>query len=209
MFSIISFHLCVFFWQCIFSAKYLNDSSTTTSLQITFDWDRNHWVYNMAEIEGSLANQMVSDPTDLSFLISRMRELPEEARKYLTWAAFFGETFKVTEVALMMDWEDSSGSSSEEEVEDMWNLHKAVSNFRDQGSTNTRGSMRGLQLALSEGWLIQRARDMCSFSHDRYRQAAQAEADALPESSIAKMSFRVLWTILISRGSLPSLRRLF
>lgn len=46
----------------------------------------------MAEIEGSLANQIVSDPTDLSFLISRMRELPEEARKYLTWAAFFGET---------------------------------------------------------------------------------------------------------------------
>lgn len=174
--------------------------SILTTLQrqhhITFDWDRNHWVYNMAEIEGSLANQMVSDPTDLSFLISRMRELPEEARKYLTWAAFFGETFKVTEVALMMDWEDSSGSSSEEEVEDMWNLHKAVSNFRDQGSTNTRGSMRGLQLALSEGWLIQRARDMCSFSHDRYRQAAQAEADALPESSIAKMSFRIILMML-------------
>lgn len=97
-----------------------------------------------------------------------------------------------------MDWEDSSGSSGEEEVEDMWNLHKAVSNFRDQGSTITRGSMRGLQLALSEGWLIQRARDMCSFSHDRYRQAAQAEADALPQSSIAKMSFRVLWTVSFS-----------
>jgi hypothetical protein len=32
---------------------------------------------------------------------------------------------------------------------------------------------------------------MCSFAHDRYRLAAQAEAEALPEESIAKMSFRV------------------
>jgi len=46
----------------------------------------------MPAIEGSLANQKVSDPTDLTFLITHMRELPEEARKYLLWAAFFGET---------------------------------------------------------------------------------------------------------------------
>lgn len=46
----------------------------------------------MLAIEGSLKNQTIYDPTDLSFLISQMRELPEEARKYLTWAAFFGET---------------------------------------------------------------------------------------------------------------------
>lgn len=101
-------------------------------------------------------------------------------------------SFKVTEVALMMDWEDSSGSSgSDDEPDNMWNLHKAVSNLRDTGSGSSRGSMRGLQFALAEGWLIQRARDMCSFAHDRYRQAAQAEADALPEESIRKMSFRV------------------
>jgi hypothetical protein len=93
----------------------------------------------------------------------------------------------------MMDWEDSSGSSgSEDEGDDMWNLRKAVSNLRDsKGSGAARGSMRGLQMALAEGWLIQRARDMCSFAHDRYRQTAQAEAEALPEGSIAKMSFRV------------------
>jgi hypothetical protein len=103
--------------------------------------------------------------------------------------------FKVTEVALMMDWEDSSGSSgNDEEMEDKWNLHKAVSNMRDTGSGNARGSLRGLQIALTEGWLIQRARDKCSFAHDRYRQAAQAEAENLPDASIAKMSFRVsLW----------------
>lgn len=51
--------------------------------------------------------------------------------------------------------------------------------------------MRGLQIAIAEGWLVQRARDMCSFAHDRYRQAAEAEAMNLPSDLIAKMSFRV------------------
>ncbi len=51
--------------------------------------------------------------------------------------------------------------------------------------------MRGLQIAIAEGWLVQRARDMCSFAHDRYRQAAEAEALNLPSDLIAKMSFRV------------------
>jgi hypothetical protein len=47
----------------------------------------------MAAIEGSQAVQkMVTDPTDLSFLVSHLREFPEEAIRYLTWAAFFGET---------------------------------------------------------------------------------------------------------------------
>ena len=100
--------------------------------------------------------------------------------------------FKVTEVALMMDWEDSSvGSASEDEIDDMHNLHKAVSNLRENGTGSTRGSMRGLQRAVTEGWLVTRAREMCSFSHDRYRQAAQAEAEALPQDVKTKMSFRV------------------
>jgi hypothetical protein len=47
----------------------------------------------MAAIESSLARQkMVSDPSDLTFLVSHLKELPEEARTYLMWAAFFGET---------------------------------------------------------------------------------------------------------------------
>lgn len=106
---------------------------------------------------------------------------------------FTPSSFKVTEVALMMDWEDSSGNGggNEDVIGDMWNLHKAVSTLRETGPGNTHRSMRGLQLALTEGWLITRARDMCSFAHDRYRQAAQAEAERLPSEAIAKMSFRV------------------
>ena len=113
--------------------------------------------------------------------------------------------FKVTEVALMMDWEDfSSGGGSEDESDDVWDLHKAVSNLRDSSAGGTRGSMRGLQMALSEGWLVQRARDMCSFAHDRYRQAAQAEAEALPEESVAKMSFRVRFDCFACDGLLQN-----
>ena len=90
----------------------------------------------------------------------------------------------------MMDWEYSIGEGSEES-DDILYLRKVVSNLRETGSVNTRASMRGLQIALSEGWLIQRARDMCSFAHDRYRQAVQAEAEDFPEGSISRMSLRV------------------
>ncbi|KAF4623556.1 hypothetical protein D9613_002054 [Agrocybe pediades] len=176
--------------------------SVLTTLQrqhlITFDWERNHWMYVHCPLsQGSLADQKISDPTDLTFLITRLRELPEEARKYLLWAAFFGETFKVTEVALMMDWEDSNWHQGpEDDTDDMWNLHKAVTNLREAGSGNSHKSMRGLQLALTEGWLITRARDMCSFAHDRYRQAAQAEVENLTEEAISKMSFRIILMML-------------
>lgn len=99
-------------------------------------------------------------------------------------------SFKVTEVAFMMDWDDS-GSSSDDDTDGLANVTKAVSQLGETAVTTTRGSMRGLQLAIQEGWLVQRARDMCSFAHDRYRQAAQAEAATLPDGSGSKMSFKV------------------
>ncbi|OCH84424.1 histidine kinase [Obba rivulosa] len=167
---------------------------------IKFNWDRNWWEYDISAIESSLLDKkMVADPSDLSYLISHLRELSDEARKYILWASFFGPTFKVTEAALMMDWEDSTSSGSEEETDDAWNVSKAVTNIRARETTTpstSRASVRGLQTAVAEGWLVQRARDMCSFAHDRYRQAAQAEAEALPEGSIAKMSFRIILMML-------------
>ncbi|KAL0950689.1 hypothetical protein HGRIS_007467 [Hohenbuehelia grisea] len=183
--------------------------SMLTTLQrqhlINFSWEHNHWTYDMAAIEASLADQKISDPTDLSFLITQFRELADDAKKYLMWAVFFGETFKVTEVAMMLDWDDhSSGSSGEEDIaDDKFNVHKAVTGIREANVnpspttiSTTKSSIRGLQLALTDGWLIQRARDMCSFAHDRYRQAAQAEVENLPPSVIAKMSLRIILVML-------------
>ena len=92
----------------------------------------------------------------------------------------------------MMDWEDYNGQSgNEDDIDNMWSVHRAVSTLRETGQAGGHRSMRGLQLALAEGWLVTRARDMCSFAHDRYRQATQQEVESLSSEVIAKMSFRV------------------
>ncbi|KAJ7480148.1 hypothetical protein B0H11DRAFT_2026757 [Mycena galericulata] len=166
---------------------------------IKYNWERNYWDFDVLAAEESLGSKKTSDPTDLSFLISNLRELPEEAKKYLRWAAMFGETFNLTEIAQLIDGEDnSSGSSGEEEGEERWSIARAVSNVPDTAASmgNASASIRGLQMALEEGWIIQRARDMCSFAHDRYRQAAQTEAESLPEDLVAKMSLRIVLMML-------------
>ncbi|GJE87861.1 histidine kinase [Phanerochaete sordida] len=175
---------------------------------IVYNWDKNYWDYDIDRIEKSLAQKKTEvNPNDLSFLIAQLRELDEDAKKYLVWASFFGSTFKVTEVAFMMDWDDS-GSSSDDDTDGLSNVTRAVSQMgpNDASPSTTRGSMRGLQLAIHEGWLVQRARDMCSFAHDRYRQAAQAEAQALPEGSIAKMSFRII--MMMMHEPIPDIYRI-
>jgi len=88
----------------------------------------------------------------------------------------------------MMDW--SSGNEGDEEPVETWDFAKALSTVNDE-SANIGKSIRGQQIAISEGWLVNRARDMCSFTHDRYRQAAQAELDTFPEEAVAKMSLKV------------------
>ncbi|THH17217.1 hypothetical protein EW146_g3550 [Bondarzewia mesenterica] len=164
---------------------------------INFDWERNCWQYDMATIESTLLSQKVlSDPNNLSYLTSHLRQLPEDARRYIIWASFFGSTFKVTDVALVMDRDDLSGSSgSEIEDDDEWNQKRATMSKETPMGSN-RDSVTGLQVAVSEGWLVQRGREMCSFAHDRYRQAAEAEAANLPEGSIANMSFRIILVML-------------
>lgn len=102
----------------------------------------------------------------------------------------------MTEVALMMDW--SSGNEGDEEPVETWDFAKALSTVNDE-STNIGKSIRGQQVAISEGWLVNRARDMCSFTHDRYRQAAQAELDTFPEEAVAKMSLKVGLVVCATR----------
>lgn len=55
----------------------------------------------------------------------------------------------------------------------------------------SKPSLRGLQQALAQGWLIQRARDMCSFTHDKYRQAATHMASQQPDIVVMKMCLAV------------------
>ena len=60
----------------------------------------------------------------------------------------------------------------------------------------SKPSMRGLQQVLAQGWLVQRARDMCSFMHDRYRQAAIHMASQLPDITVMKMCLRVAFKLM-------------
>ncbi len=56
----------------------------------------------MNGITMTLESEKVSDPTDLTFLISQLRALPSDARKYLTWAGFFGERYVICQSPLLL-----------------------------------------------------------------------------------------------------------
>ncbi|KZT22094.1 histidine kinase [Neolentinus lepideus HHB14362 ss-1] len=167
---------------------------------ITFDWERNYWQFNMPAIEATyLDQQTVSDPSDPLFLTQHLHEFPDEARRFILWASFFGATFKVTEVALLMDWEDPSTSSGSGSEDDGSEGFLTIPKRRRDGSLgpSSHSSIRGLQTAIQEGWLVQRGRDMCAFTHDRYRQAAETEVEKMPDEIRAKMSFRIVLMMLM------------
>lgn len=49
--------------------------------------------YDLAVIEKSLiAQNVVSDPSDVTYLVIQLRQLPKEARMYIIWALFFDTT---------------------------------------------------------------------------------------------------------------------
>ncbi|VDC01932.1 unnamed protein product [Peniophora sp. CBMAI 1063] len=156
-----------------------------------YDGDKNAWRYDLAAVESALTSQQVpGDPSDITYLRSHLRELPDDARTYIIWASFFGSAFKATDVSLVMDKDDSSGSQSEEDETD-WDPRRT-----SKSDGMSRASVNGLQTAIAEGWVIQRGREMCSFTHDAYRQAAEREADELPDGFVARMSFRILMIML-------------
>ncbi|PVF96145.1 hypothetical protein CPB86DRAFT_523058 [Serendipita vermifera] len=166
---------------------------------IWYDWGFNSWQYNLEMIEQTVhAQQLVSAPTDISFLVAHFKELSEDAQNYLIWASIFGPTFKTNDVANMMDSDlnktedfdtDDDGSKSYVHASD--SEHGVDLHSLPPLSGFGRASMRGLQQALAQGWLTQRARDMCSFTHDKYRQAATHMAGLLPDIVTMKMSLKI------------------
>jgi len=52
------------------------------------------WQYNLENIEKSIhAQDLVSAPTDISFLVAHFKDLSQDAQKYLIWASIFGPTY--------------------------------------------------------------------------------------------------------------------
>lgn len=91
---------------------------------------------------------------------------------------------------------NSHDSNSEPDFDHQAELEDAVLTAVGYG----RASMRGLQQVLAQGWLIQRARDMCSFTHDKYRQAATHMASQLPDIVVMRMCLKVIFVPLVKLG---------
>ncbi|KZT56029.1 hypothetical protein CALCODRAFT_550887 [Calocera cornea HHB12733] len=149
---------------------------------IYFDWEGNHWQYNIDLIQDKFLSDHFSqsDPGDVDFLVARMREFPDVMQRYVVWACFFGPAFKITDVAMMMDWEEANGNDDSDSDE----------------SKSSRGSMQGLQMALSEGWLVHRGRETCAFSHDRFRQAAVTFTEHMPPDVVMGMNLKIAVVLL-------------
>ena len=173
--------------------------------------------YNLTAIEKTV-HAHVSAPTDISFLISHFRELPEEAQQYLIWASIFSPTyvhhlfpvsrsvliysprrFKINDIANMVDWDEGGKPDDLNLIQQLGKRKtpsKMVEHTPSAELAYSKASMRGLQQVLAQGWLVQRARDMCSFMHDRYRQAAIHMASQLPDITVMKMCLRVAFKLM-------------
>lgn len=73
--------------------RYPEDIRLLNSAQIVFDWEQNHWTFDLKEIEANLVSERGSALADRhAYLESHWRELPSDAQRYLIWASHFGAT---------------------------------------------------------------------------------------------------------------------
>ncbi|KAL7411025.1 hypothetical protein BDY24DRAFT_371574 [Mrakia frigida] len=147
-----------------------------------FDWADNVWRYNLTSIENDFFPEVAAstDEGDVEFLVSHLNDLSYDVQRFLLWAALFGGVFRIRDIIALLDSEETSGDDSEDE----------------QQMRLSRGSMNGLQTALAEGWIINRGRDMCAFTHDRYRQAAFNLGERLPAEEIQGMALKIVDVLL-------------
>ena len=104
----------------------------------------------------------------------------------------------MTELKVLTEWAVYGSSGSEDETDARLHIHSPT----NSALTFTRPSginqpTQGLQVALSESWIECRNREICSFTHDRYRDAVEIEIQSRPVEYIAKISLKVP-TVLFS-----------
>ena len=98
----------------------------------------------------------------------------------------------MTELKVLTEWAVYGSSGSEDET-DARLLNQPPTDFA-LASTRPSGThqpTQGLQIALSESWIECRGREICSFTHDRYRDAVEIEIQSRPVEYIAKVSLKV------------------
>ena len=101
------------------------------------------------------------------------------------------DRFKANDIANMMDSDKRSGSGEDDSGSAGSSSEHEMDGATMHPTGYSRPSMRGLQQVVGQGWIIQRARDMCSFTHDKYRQAATHMAGQLPDITIMRMCLKV------------------
>jgi hypothetical protein len=119
--------------------------------------------------------------------------------------------FRINDIATMVDWDEGGNPDDLDLIQQLGKRKSASSSSSSSSSllsskaverapsaemAYSKPSMRGLQQVLAQGWLVQRARDMCSFMHDRYRQAAIHMASQLPDITLMRMCLRVAFKLM-------------
>ncbi|EIE91775.1 hypothetical protein RO3G_16486 [Rhizopus delemar RA 99-880] len=180
---------------------------------IFFNWEENEWDYNLADIQQLVLTNDGADresELDISFLVSRLRELPLDGQRLLKWASFVGDTFSWNTVKYLMVHSDPDSEFSDAGTvcSDMTDTADTVRHpllsfsssssnrtTRSHGTSSYRGSssstrdpINGLQAALQEGYILPLESDEFKWSHDRYSQAAMELAN--PKSR-EKIHFKI------------------
>lgn len=175
---------------------------------IFFNWEENEWDYNLFDIQQLILTNDGADreaELDISFLVTRLRELPLDGQRLLKWASFVGDTFSWETVKYLMNHSDPdsefsdtdtiySDSTNTQENEEAispsasFSFSSSQKSYRQSQSTNGSSSYRsstssirdpinGLQAALQEGYILPLESDEFKWSHDRYSQAAMELAN--------------------------------
>ncbi|KAI9314994.1 hypothetical protein BX666DRAFT_1965528 [Dichotomocladium elegans] len=155
---------------------------------IYFSWEKNEWTFDLDNIKKScdLEESSLRDSDlveDVSFMMARLRELPEDGQRLLRWASLVGDTFSWTTIKNLMlhideledDEQNSTRRKSIPSVSSARSPHtqsdlKFLS--RSRAARYHRYPMRGLQAVLREGYIMPIGDNIFKWSHDRISQAA-------------------------------------
>ncbi|KAI7873653.1 hypothetical protein K492DRAFT_223486 [Lichtheimia hyalospora FSU 10163] len=155
---------------------------------IYFNWEFNVWEYDLERIEqGTILETMEED---VSFMVTRLKELPRHGQQLLKMASFVGDTFSWSTVkALMEETYSDDGSDDEDKCSILSDESMTATSVFSRKSKSTEATLStesaegrkhkksydpisGLHAVVQEGYIMQLGADEFKWSHDRISQAA-------------------------------------
>jgi hypothetical protein len=95
---------------------------------------------------------------------------------------------------VLMEWA-LYGDRGGDEDEYTTPISKGIPSSIRADITANYGVIYGLQESIAAGWLVDRARETCSFAHDRYRHAVESEIEKMSKESTARISLKVYFVM--------------